>query len=232
MNCEEFHSQISEGKHEAEAAAVQHLEVCSECRALAHRDKELQRSLAVVRESAPAIPGSLDASVMSAYRSSLAANRTRTGKLRILRPLVWSAVAASLVIALAILISHRKPATPSGIVSAPSPVDAAKEYAKQESPTAAATTVSSKKRAHAPIRRPKPSQSPVTVAARDPRTNGFQNLMFCDPLSCPGPMQVIRIQVPASRMNRVPAWRPSNGMVQADVVVGSDGIARAIRIVR
>jgi hypothetical protein len=69
------------------------------------------------------------------------------------------------------------------------------------------------------------------MAQTEPPTSGFQSLMYCDPISCGGPMEMIRIQIPVSVVTRVPAPRPSNGFVQADVVVGSDGVARAIRIV-
>jgi hypothetical protein len=47
-------------------------------------------------------------------------------------------------------------------------------------------------------------------------------LMFCDPLSCSGDAQVVRMELPAQ----------SNAQPQmADVVVGFDGVVRAVRIV-
>jgi hypothetical protein len=51
--------------------------------------------------------------------------------------------------------------------------------------------------------------------------------MLCDPLICSGDEQVIRMELPANTSAR------GNGQpVMADVVVGDDGLVRAMRIVR
>jgi hypothetical protein len=58
---------------------------------------------------------------------------------------------------------------------------------------------------------------------------GFVPLMFCDPLICSGDEQVIRMELPSSG-----TWSADgNGgqPVIADVVVGDDGLVRAMRIV-
>jgi hypothetical protein len=54
--------------------------------------------------------------------------------------------------------------------------------------------------------------------------------MYCDQLSCSGAMEVIRMNLPASALGMQSPLRTSN-LVAADVVVGPDGVARAIRIV-
>ena len=231
MKCEDFRTQIGEGQSLAGTAAIQHLELCSECRALAHADQSLRQRLAAVRESAPPVPATLDASVTAAYRARVAGRTAAASRIRSSRPLVLAAVAASVAIALVLVITHKKPHTTRETVAghASSSTTVSTESPKER---VAAAPVRRMSRTHAHVQRPARTEAPAAMVARETPTNGFQNLMFCDPLSCPGPMQVIRIQVPASAMNRVPAWRPAGGMVQADVVVGSDGIARAIRIVR
>ena len=60
----------------------------------------------------------------------------------------------------------------------------------------------------------------------------FRSLMYCDELSCSGPMEVIRMQLPASDLLFAPGSNSANGTVLADVLVGPDGIARGIRIVQ
>lgn len=54
----------------------------------------------------------------------------------------------------------------------------------------------------------------------------YVSLMFCDPISCSGDAQVVRMEVPV---------RASSGQsqqsVMADVVVGDDGLVRAVRFV-
>lgn len=61
--------------------------------------------------------------------------------------------------------------------------------------------------------------------------DGFRSLMYCDELSCGGAMDVLRIQLPPSAIGLMTA-EPSGNVVSADVLVGADGIARGIRIVR
>ena len=58
---------------------------------------------------------------------------------------------------------------------------------------------------------------------------GFVALMLCDPLICSGEEQVIRMELPGSTMTSADGsgTRP----VVADVVVGDDGLVRAMRIV-
>ncbi len=73
---------------------------------------------------------------------------------------------------------------------------------------------------------------------------GYDNLMYCDPVVCSGPMQVVNIKVPASQLRPgtpkegAPgsAAKPGagkaegNSYVNVEVVVGPDGVARAIRV--
>jgi hypothetical protein len=73
---------------------------------------------------------------------------------------------------------------------------------------------------------------------------GYDNLMYCDPVVCSGPMQVVNIKVPASQLQPNPAkegalqspGKPSaaqadgNSFVNVEVLVGPDGVARAIRV--
>jgi hypothetical protein len=72
---------------------------------------------------------------------------------------------------------------------------------------------------------------------------GYNNLMVCDPVVCSGPMQVVNIKVPASQFRpstpterapgtQVPGAAKAEGdsFVNVEVVVGPDGVARAIRV--
>lgn len=52
--------------------------------------------------------------------------------------------------------------------------------------------------------------------------DGYMALMFCDPLSCSSESQVVRMELPGSRDAQPQV---------ADVVVGYDGMVRAVRIV-
>jgi hypothetical protein len=83
------------------------------------------------------------------------------------------------------------------------------------------------------VRRPRPaSVSSVSVtaqpvmaeASQTSNDDGYVALMFCDPLSCSSDAQVVRMELPA------PAGQDAQPQV-ADVVVGYDGLVRAVRIV-
>ena len=61
---------------------------------------------------------------------------------------------------------------------------------------------------------------------------GYSDLMYCDPVVCSGPMQVVRIKVPVRQVKPGAGKNGSNSnsFVNAEVVVGPDGVARAIRV--
>jgi hypothetical protein len=54
---------------------------------------------------------------------------------------------------------------------------------------------------------------------------GYTALMLCDPLSCAAETQVVRVELPAA------AGAQSSQPQMADLVVGYDGVVRAVRIV-
>ena len=60
----------------------------------------------------------------------------------------------------------------------------------------------------------------------------FDSLMYCDAFSCGDPMQVVRLEMPAASVGR--AYRPlaRNGFVNAEVIVGADGLTRAVRFTK
>ncbi len=63
---------------------------------------------------------------------------------------------------------------------------------------------------------------PATEELQSEIDPGYVPLMFCDPLSCASGSQVVRMELPAG---------PSSQPQTADVVVGYDGVVRAVRIV-
>ncbi len=74
----------------------------------------------------------------------------------------------------------------------------------------------------------KPSQpANEQAAATTIDRQGFVALMLCDPLICSGDEQVIRMELPGNAS----ASGDSSQPVIADVVVGDDGLVRAMRIV-
>ena len=231
MTCEEFHSYLSERNALGDLAAAEHVERCPECRQLSSTRQDLIHCLREVRDSAPSTSQSLDASVMHAYRREKGS--AASPKLGMARRFVWVPIAVILIVVAALWITRvvKRPITaPStATVEAPGQVQAIKEEQKVAEAPPAPKAV--RPRSHAARRAT--TSAPTTVAsAEQTPASDFRSLMYCDPISCSGAMQVIRIQVPTMGMEPFPTARPSRGLVQADVVVGPDGVARAIRFVR
>jgi hypothetical protein len=59
---------------------------------------------------------------------------------------------------------------------------------------------------------------------------GFNSLLYCDSFTCGDSMQLVRVQLPAATLG--PAYRPlaRNGYLTAELIVGTDGVTRALRI--
>jgi len=73
------------------------------------------------------------------------------------------------------------------------------------------------------------SASSIQPLAQAVQAQDYVPLMLCDPLSCSGDEQVVRMELPASVVD---ASRDSSEPLVADVVLGEDGLVRAIRIVQ
>jgi hypothetical protein len=81
--------------------------------------------------------------------------------------------------------------------------------------------------------RPAPAIVPTPVAddLETSPADGFRSLMYCDDLSCGGGMQMVRVELPARAAGFTQVSGSPGGFVTADVLIGSDGFARGIRIV-
>lgn len=232
MNCKEFQFYLSERNALGEAAAAEHTERCPECRSLSLAQDELVQCLGALRESAPQLPASVDTAVMNAFRREKGSRANITMATRF----AWVPVAAALLIAGALwLVRGERQAVSSASVAktdAPAEVQAPRVPNKIEE-VAEVRPSQNTVRPHRHVTKHAPAETEPKLASAEQQTPvpGFRNLMYCDPISCSGAMQVIRIQVPVM-VQPFPTARPSSGVVQADVVVGADGVARAIRFVR
>jgi hypothetical protein len=237
MNCEEFQFRLDGTVIDSESIA--HLEGCAACRRFAYAREELNLCLTALREAAPRDLRRLDESVIQAFRREEFPNKAlpRAGRFP---AVVWGAMAAMLIVGLALALERRHSQSPTEaqVARVEQKTAVANQSVHLAETVQARTFVATGKPAHRrpvrPVRKDEAflQEAAPAVAGREEPDNDFQNLMYCDALSCAGEMQMIRIELPAAAINRVPALRPASGLVQADVVVGSDGIARAIRIVK
>jgi hypothetical protein len=72
-----------------------------------------------------------------------------------------------------------------------------------------------------------PSQAKAKAEPGENDRAGYVAVMLCDPLICSGEEQVIRMELPATFTADGSSAQP----VLADVVIGEDGLVRAMRIV-
>lgn len=241
MTCEDVRTHI---ENDARTAAAEfwsdsrvaaHIASCAECSQFAEERQSLAKSLQLVRESVSPVSMSLDAAVLANYRRFLgerqAASKAQMHKTRFPLFLRWGAAAALLLIAGAIAwYSTRKPIK---TIAAPPPI-------QPSSTTVAAVPATQPaqpriRSAHRLVSTAHKHSAPANLhpAARTVASipDYFRSLMYCDELSCDGAMEMIRVQLPSSVLARpTSAFRSANGLVNADVLIGPDGIARGIRI--
>ena len=243
MTCNELHDHVessslpsvTEGGLGADVAA--HIERCSACRQWIEIEEQLSNQLHLLRDNAPVIPATLDQNVLHAYRQHLHASRDIVqvrNPVRRTSNLVWrAAIAASLLVGAMILFGSRKAASPpvAANVEPPriAPATRPESKTKSEPPQPIAAKKVATTRVHHRTTVPKAEDDSLQAANNDLPPD-FRNLMYCDQLSCSGAMEVIRMNLPASALGMSSPSR-TNNVVAADVVVGPDGIARAIRIV-
>jgi hypothetical protein len=216
----------------AEVAA--HIRVCEDCRNFVDAQRELGARLRLLRDSAPQISSSVDSAVLVNYRQRVDRPMASTGSIvppepasRFATIVGWGGLAAAIVVTL-LLAGKWKP----------TPVihDGAKQATTMRHPVSmndkltanGDTTQALGRKSPAHPRRHRETGVPVMSNSLP---SGFQSLMYCDRLSCAGTMDVIRMQLPASAEGSTPRSGADNVTVLADVLVGADGIARAIRIV-
>jgi hypothetical protein len=216
--------------------AAEHLAHCAECARFIETQRELGAGLHLLRESAREAFAALDAAVLANYRGQIAhlpASHARAKRSRS-NVASWAVIAAALALAAALAIhSWRKVDTSIAKTESMHRLTVAPPV----EPIKAADRVSSTQTV-VPLRRRRPRLAPfhqstlAGAAAESPESEDFRSLMYCDPLSCGGVMQVIRVQLPAPAAAFEAAANSASGTIYADVLVGPDGIARGIRVVQ
>jgi hypothetical protein len=238
MNCQEVKSYFENspglrGDPSAEPGFAAHIAACPECSRFIEEQKEVRASLALLRESILPPSAALDETVLANYRKHVARLRASAHSARIpkhgLRPVIRFAFGLAAAMALVtISLWPRKqpgvviqPVIPAPAIYSPR-LDTAHHIPIPQGP------------AHGKRRNAVSKQTQAAVSSAsmgDSIPEGFRSLMYCDELSCGGAMDVVRIQLQPSDAGLIAAASSSN-VVAADVLVGADGIARGIRIVR
>jgi hypothetical protein len=219
----------------AEVAA--HAADCADCGRFIEQQRDLGMGLRLVQECVAEPSTALDAVILANYREYVSKQPSSVGSTPSRRrpksaALRWSAALAAVVLVAVILSSQGRKnvatipqSSTAQSIAVPQPTDSnprdsnLSAVMKREVSHATSSPV---------VRRRHPAPSVATLGNSLPV--GFHSLMYCDELSCSGAMEMIRVQLPSSSAFTSPSGR-TNDVVFADVLVGSDGIARGIRIV-
>lgn len=247
MTCNELHNLVesersvfrAENVLSAEIAA--HIQQCSSCCHWIRMKEQLSGKLNLLRRSAPAVPATLDESILAAYRKQMQQPVTAlipVHRHSLSRGMLWrAAIAALLLIGAIIFFGNRKRVAPPLAARVQQQSVAAETPMEPRTSAEMPKSVTPKKLQKRPVRGKAivPRTEDVAGAgaateAADSLPPDFRRLMYCDQLSCSGAMEVIRMNLPASALGMASPLRSSN-IIAADVVVGADGVARAIRIV-
>ena len=211
---------------------IEHAFNCQACKQFAQSQQELANRLNLLRKSVPAVPEALNTMVLAAYRREIALPLSATATLA-RRWAAWTSIrwvaatAFSLLLVAALLFRTRHSTGPT-----PKP---------QAAPLAVASPSKPGGKDIVAAQRPQPGKSAVASSSRIQSKDavghagnslppGFRSLMYCDAISCSGGMEVVRVQLPVTIMAATQT-SAQQGTVSADILVGEDGLARAIRIV-
>jgi len=250
MTCKELRWYLEDHLRDAEvrcarSVAAEHAAKCPDCSRFVAEQRELGRSLREIRESAGPVPQSVEISVLLNYRRHMADQgaRYRAATRKFSPRFAWgmaALAAALLVIAGSQLLRSRHSRTSmtvratttqtnaTSVTGAPkNPISGVRPSSLPEQERRTKSKLATVKRAH-PLAPGRVASLPVRSVRSLPE--GFRSLMYCDELSCPPDMEMIRVQLPSSAMPRhVSSFIQTSGSVTADVLVGPDGIARGIR---
>jgi hypothetical protein len=236
MNCEVFQTAAEDLERpgavddSTREALLTHAEGCLACaRQLDHVRKLSAALRALGRADESKRAGEhLEAELLGAFRAQ-AQWRSRRSRLR-----WWMAAAAVVALALAAGIGWRGAREPSGGQAAkPLRFAAPVVSGASQAPPAAKPSRPAEKRAVQPVRTV--PRGPVLLARERPEElTGFLPLPYADPQAPLGSGEVVRIRLSESSLALlgVPVSEGAGSRpITADVVVGEDGVARAIRFV-
>jgi len=213
---------------------AEHLAHCTECARFVEACHELGVALRLVRESTPEPSAALEVAVLANYQRRITGDptlvRSRTRRFTVV---AWTTSAAAVLALAGALLLHparRLETSNSKIESAQPPMAETGTLEKGANSVPWTNAASSPKTRLRSARQPR--RAPQVATTKSPASEDFRSLMYCDALSCGGAMQLIRVQLPSSAAAFEPAAAAPYGAIYADVLVGSDGIARGIRVVQ
>jgi hypothetical protein len=242
MTCKDFRKAWEQGvdasaKQLSESSEMaEHARACPKCGGVVRDARLLEKHLDLVRAAVPEVRPSLDAAVLRNYRRYLAARPLATdgGRWRVPleRALPWAAALAFAAVVAYGAIVFLLPHSPSGWANGKHRTPAGRTPVPVLADKPVSPPIPIAKAPSLPLRASSQGENIAAAApGEDSFPRAFHSLVYCDQISCPGAMEVIRVELPAPVLGLAPTPAEPGGMVSADVLVGADGIARGIRVV-
>ncbi len=229
MNCKELRNNVRDlagggldDRRRAEAQA--HMAACEACAADFEAERQLTMALCELAGShAEERPtGQVEAALQRAFRARSSEQAVRTP---VAFPWRWAGVAAAMVIAAAVFyaVAHRAPLQKTNAVNSPA---RQQPVVVEPQRVAVASTVQKPKPTHRRVG-PKADELLQVVTV-------FYQVPYAEPLRPEESKRIVRVRVPRSTLvqfgfpvDEAQAQEP----ISADVLVGDDNLARAIRLV-
>lgn len=234
MSCRKIQSlfeagDLPEGVFVVDGELAKHAAQCCWCGEFLRRQTDVAAGMALLRSSAPPTSSRLDMDVLRNFRRQVPALQAPFRRFPIAFPLGrwrWGVVAAAVAILVFAAILLRPKPGPVDITVMRTEPHAVSSPAKQQ---IAQKTVAVKVGPRVKPGAHYVSRSQTSAVENSSLTAGFRSLMFCDAISCDGNMELVRIQLPSPAMPLSASAQPR--ATSAEVLIGEDGVARAIRIV-
>ncbi len=252
MTCREFSKQIEgctlTGLNSAGAELLAHGSGCAPCAALLQQRNALAGAMQGLRSSTLTMeaPAEIEQNVLLAFRQSAASPAATERKESPAQPFasrlsrffewrVYAAAAAALAVCLGLGLWFLQHSGKTSNVQSPSATaqrpsghrqSQAEKVEQVRDVAAPSSTAGAPRRSANPVAKSQPktaASSPSLIQMA--QAQGYTPLMLCDPLSCSGDEQVVRLELPATGAD-------GSTSQMADVIVGDDGLVRAIRIVQ
>jgi hypothetical protein len=242
MTCQDLHTYF-DSQERADSKLLPHPEVaehiagCPHCIRFVEEQEELRKHVRLVRDSAPPIRSPLDDAVLANYRSSVLERSSRAKATSLIRRIdLRTALGWAAAVAFAAVVAG------AGILLFDPQQPIPQQQASQEI-VARQPAILPAQRTDG-LHRPSPKTPKSRRSSNRGRNNPelaaeqnallpteFESLMYCDQISCPGALEVIRVQLSSSMLGVTPPSGRTDSAVFADILVGPDGIARGIRVV-
>ena len=204
MNCQEFWDRMPELSNQLLPDESEHLAGCAECARLWQRQRSLDDGIRLLSADLQSLraPAHVEAGLVAAFRVQSRRRSQPVTAHHVWMPL-FSGIAAAILMAIGLLLVRDRPAAPPRH-PAPNVVQLA------SLPVA------------------------VNAAADLPDSDGFIPLPNAEQISPDENVNVVRVELPRSAMLAVGltvSEDQASDLVEADIKMGSNGLARAVRFV-